>query len=87
MIIKHIQQEKNMKKTTLREVMSKDIDEAFSARFLLFTDYERNWSVLTVPELASNFGRHNGHYAPTEICGNLFKALLDLPLYLTDDAA
>ena len=76
-----------MKKTTLREVMSNDIDKAFSMKFVLFTNYDRNWSVLTIPELASNFGPHNGHYAPKEICGNLFKALLDLPLYLPDDAA
>lgn len=76
-----------MKKTTLREVLREDVDQAFSTSFLLFNDYERSWSVLTVPELASNFGRHNGHYAPVEICGELFKALLDLPLYLPDDAA
>jgi hypothetical protein len=73
-----------MKKTTLREVLRKDIDQAFSMKLVAFNDYERSWSVLTVPELASNFGRHNGHYAPTEICGNLFKELLDLPLYLPD---
>lgn len=76
-----------MKKTTLREVLRKDIDQAFSMKLVAFNDYERSWSVLTILELASNFGRHNGHYAPVEICGELFKALLDLPLYLPDDAA
>lgn len=74
-----------MKKTSLRNLLREDIDKAFSIKFVVFTNYERSLSVLTLPELAFNFGRHNGHYAPTEICGNLFKELLDIPLYLPDD--
>jgi hypothetical protein len=73
-----------MKKTTLREILQKDIDRAFSLKLVAFTDYERSWSILTIPELEANFSPATGHYAPRDV--EFHREFLDLPLYLPEDA-
>jgi hypothetical protein len=73
-----------VKKTTLRRELERDAIAVYDLDLVIFDNYDRNYSLVTVASLAHNWGPHNGNYRGRQISGP-FKSIFDIPLYLPDD--
>lgn len=71
-----------MSMTTLRAELIRNLDATLDREYLLFLDYDRKPTLITLQQHQQKFNPSNGHYGPYHCV--IHKTLLDVPLYLGD---
>ena len=71
-----------MSTTTLRAELLKNLDVALNRDYVVYTNYDRNETLVTTSEHLKKFDSEKGYFGPYRT--PVRAGLLDLPLYLGD---